>query len=160
MARCRQNRNQAVASPESRPSINYILDDPFDDQYQSKSQQKKLLRAATIKARVNAIHTRSSCAETEPIDGPISFHLVDSNRVIMPHYDALMLTLCINGFYVHKVLVDLGNVVDLLQLPAFRQMKLSSCILNSVGQILSCFNGATSVMLGDVVLPVTAGPIT
>ena len=47
----------AVAPLKSRPSINYILGGPFDNQYQSKHQQKKLLRAAIIKARVNAIHT-------------------------------------------------------------------------------------------------------
>ena len=32
----------------------------------------------------------------------------------MPHYDTLVLTLCINGFDVHRVIVDLGSVVDLL----------------------------------------------
>ena len=44
----------------------------------------------------------------------------------MPHYDVLVLTLCINGFDVHKVLVDPGSAVDLVQLLALRQMKLSS----------------------------------
>ena len=75
---------------------------------------------------MNAIYTESSRVETELIDGPISFPLVNPNRVIVPHYDALVITLCINGFDVYKVLVDLGSAVDLLQLPAFRQMKLSS----------------------------------
>ena len=51
----------------------------------------------------------------------------------MPHYDALVLTLCINGFDVHKVLIDLGSAVDLLQLPAFKQMKLSLGVVNSTG---------------------------
>ena len=115
--------------PESRPVINYILGGPSDDQYQSKHQQKKLLRAATAKARVNAIHIGGSCEETKPIDGPISFPLVNPNRVIVPHYDALVLTLCISGFEVHRVLVDPGSVVDLLQLPVFNQMKLSSGML-------------------------------
>ena len=78
----------------------------------------------------------------------------------MPHYDALILTLCINGFNVHRVLVDPGSVTDLLQLPAFRQMKLSSFMLNSAGRILSGFNGATTVTLGDVTLLVKAGPVT
>ena len=41
---------------ESRPAISYILGGPSDDQYQLKSKQKKLLRSATIKVRVNAIH--------------------------------------------------------------------------------------------------------
>ena len=59
-----------------------------------------------IKARVNAIHTMGSLKETKSIDGPISFPPVNPNRVIVPHYDALMLTLCISSFDVHRVLVD------------------------------------------------------
>ena len=78
----------------------------------------------------------------------------------MPHYDALVLTLCINGFNVHRVLVDLGSVTDLLQLPFFIQMKLSSGMRNLAGRILFSFNGATTVTLGDVTLLVKAGPIT
>ena len=78
----------------------------------------------------------------------------------MAHYDALVLTLYINGFDVHRVLVDLGSVMDLLQLPTFIQMKLSSSMLNSAGRILSGFNRATTTTLGDVTLPVKVGPIT
>ena len=63
---------------------------------------------------MNVIHTESSQSEAEPIDGPISFPSIDPNRVIVPHYDALVLTLCINGFDVHRVLVDLSSVADLL----------------------------------------------
>ena len=69
---------------------------------------------------MNPNHKGSSHVETELINGPISFPPVNLNRVIMPHYDALVLTLCINGFDVHRVLVDPGSVADLLQLPAFR----------------------------------------
>ena len=45
-------------------------------------------------------------------------------------------------------------------LQAFEQMKLSLGVLNSAGQILSSFNGVTTVTLGDVALPVKAGPVT
>ena len=109
---------------------------------------------------MNAIHTEGNRAETKPIDGPISFPSVNPNRVIVLHYDALVLILSINGFDVHKVLVDPGSVADLLQLPAFRQMKISLDMLNLAGRILSGFNGATIVTLGDVALLVKAGPIT
>ena len=109
---------------------------------------------------MNAIHTRINRVETEPIDGPISFPSVNLNRVIVPHHDELVLTLCINGFDVHKVLVDPGSAADLLQLPSFKQMKLSTEMLNSVRRILSGFNGATTVTLWDVALPVTAGQVT
>ena len=46
-----------AASPKSRLAIKNILGGPLDDQYQSKRQQKKLLRAAMVKAWVNVVHT-------------------------------------------------------------------------------------------------------
>ena len=150
----------AAAPSESRTVINYILGGPSNDQYQSKRQQKKLLRAAIIKARVNAIYTGGSREETKWIDGPISFPLLNPNRVIVPHYDALVLTLCISDFDVHRVLVDYGSAVDLLQLPAFNQMKLSLGMLNSVGRILYGFNDTTTTTLGDIILFVQVGPVT
>ena len=78
----------------------------------------------------------------------------------MPHYDALVLTLCISGFDVHRVLADLGNATNLLQLLAFNQMKLSSGMLNSAGRILFGFNNSTTTTLGDVTLPVQTRPVT
>ena len=78
----------------------------------------------------------------------------------MLYYDALVPTLCINGFDVHKVLIDLGSAADLLQLPAFKQMKLSLGVLNSIGRILSGFNGATTVTLRYVTLTVKSRPVT
>ena len=80
----------AAAPSKSRSSINYILGGLFDNQYQLKSQQKKLMRASTVKAQVNIVHIKGSREETKPIDGPISFPPVNPNRVIMSHYDALV----------------------------------------------------------------------
>ena len=108
-----------TAKSESRLAINYILGGPLDDQYQSKRQQKNLMRVATVKAWINAVHTSGSREETKLIDDPISFPLVNPNRVIVLRYDALVLILCINDFDVHKVLVDPGSMADLLQLPIF-----------------------------------------
>ena len=78
----------------------------------------------------------------------------------MPYYDALVLTLCINGFNVHKVLVDPDSVENLLQLPTFTQMKLSPGMINSVGRILYGFNGPTTTTLGDVTLAVKVVSVT
>ena len=78
----------------------------------------------------------------------------------MPHYDALVLTLCIHGFYVHRLLVDPGSAADLLQLPAFNQMKLSLGVVNLARRIFSGFNGATTLTLGDAVLSVKAELMT
>ena len=68
---------------------------------------------------MNVVHSSGFHEETKPIDDPISFPPVNPNKVNLPHYDVLVLTLCINGFDVHRVLVDLGSAVDLLQLPVF-----------------------------------------
>ena len=108
-----------MALSEPRPTINYILGGPADDQYQSKRQLKKLVRAAMVKARVNVVYTESSQGEAELIDDLISFPPVNQNMIIVPRYDALVLTLCINGFDVHRVLVDPSSATNLLQLPAF-----------------------------------------
>ena len=70
-----------------------------------------------------------------------------------------MITLCINNFDVHRVLIDLGSATDLLQLPIFRQMKVPLDKLSSAGRILSGFNGATTLTMGDIALPVKAGSV-
>ena len=50
----------AEHSSETRPTINFILGGPIDDQCQSKRQRIKMLRAASIRARINTINTLES----------------------------------------------------------------------------------------------------
>ena len=150
----------ATVPLESKPAINYILGGPSNDQYSSKHQQKKLLRASTVKAKVNSIHAKGRHEETKPIDGFISFPFINLNMIIVPYYDTLVLTLSINYFDENRVLVDPASEAILLQLPAFKKMKLSLVMVNSVRRILYGFNGATIVTLGDVALLVKVGLVT
>ena len=60
----------------------------------------------------------------------------------------------------HRILVDPDSVADLLHLQAFKQMKLSLSMPNSVRRTPFGFNGATTITLGNVALPVKVGPIT
>ena len=115
---------------------------------------------ASIRARINTISTPESGVAIQPVDGPISFPPKNPTKVITPHYDALVLTLCINNFDVHRVLVDPGSVTDLLHLPSFQQMKVPLDHLSLVGRILSGFNRATTLMVGDIVLSIKARPVT
>ena len=119
-----------------------------------------MLRAASVKARVSTISTPKSSTTIQPIDGPISFPPINLTRVITPHYDTLILTLCINNFNVHRILVDPGSAAKLLHLPAFKQMKVLLTHLSSIGRVLSGFNGATTLTVGDIALSVKAGPVT
>ena len=99
----------AEHSSEPRPTINFILEGSVDDQYQSKRQRRKMLCTTSIKVRINTVNTLESSTALQPIDGLVSFPSIDPTQIFTPHYDALVLTLCINYFDVHKVLVDPGN---------------------------------------------------
>ena len=145
---------------EARLTINFILGGPVDSQYQSKKQRRRMLWAASVRARVNTVSDRGDIATVLPMDGPISFPLINPTRVITPHYDALVLTVCINSFNVHRVLVDPGSAAGLLHLPAFKHMRVPIDHLHSAARVLSSFNGATTLSVGDITFSITAGPVT
>ena len=119
-----------------------------------------MLRAASVIAQINTISTLESGTTIQPVNDPISFPPINPTRVITPHYDVLVLTLCINNFDVHRVLVNPSSATDLLHLPAFQQMKVLLDHLSSAGRILSGFNGATTLIVGDIILSVKARPVT
>ena len=143
-----------------RPTINFILGGPADNQYQSKKQRRRMLRTASVRARVNAISDQGNAPVVLPVDDPISFPPINPTRVITPHYDALVLTVCINSFDVHRVLIDPGNEADLLYIPAFKQMRVLIDHLHFDGRVLSGFNEATTLSIGEVTFSVKAGPVT
>ena len=143
-----------------RPTINFILGGPADNQYQSKKQRRRMLQTTSVRARVNTISDQGNVPTVLPVDGSISFQPINPTRVITPHYDALVLTVCINNFDVHRALIDPGNAADLLHLPAFKQMRVPIDHLHSVGRVLSSFNGVTTPSIGDVTFSVKAGPVT
>ena len=119
-----------------------------------------MVRAASIRARVNVINNRGNVPTVLPVDGHISFPPINPTRVITPHYDALVLTVGINGFDVHRVLIDLGSAADLLHLLAFKQMRVPIDHLHSADRVLSGFNGATTLSIGDVTFSIKAGSVT
>ena len=119
-----------------------------------------MLRTASVRARVNTISNRGDVPTVQPVDGPISFPPINPTRVITPHYDALVLTVCINNFDVQRVPINQGSAADLLHLPAFKQMKVPIDHLRSAGRVLSSFNGATTLSIGDITFFVKAGSVT
>ena len=142
-----------------KQTINFILGGSVDNQYQSKKQRRKMLCTASVRARVNIVSAQENITTVRPIDGPRSFPPINPTRVITPHYDALILIVSINSFDVHRVLVDPGNVADLLQLPTFKKMRVPLDHLSSTGRVLSVFNEATTLTVGDIVFPIQAGPV-
>ena len=119
-----------------------------------------MFQEASVRAKVNTVSTMENTTVAQPIDGPISFPPVNPTRVITPHYNTLVLTVCINGFDVHRVLVDPSSATNLLHLPAFKQMRVPIDHLSSASRVLSGFNGATTLTVGDIAFPVRASPVT
>ena len=115
--------------------------------------------AASVRARVNTIRAQEIIIAVQPIDSPISFPPINPTLVITPHYDALVLTVGINNFDEHKVLVDPGSAADLLHLPALKKMRVLFDRLSSAGRVLSGFNEATTLTVGDIAFPIQAGPV-
>ena len=118
-----------------------------------------MLRAASVRARVNTVRAQENITVIQSVDGSISFPPINPTRVITPYYDALVLTVGINNFDVHRFFVDPGSATDLLHLPAFKQMRVQLDRLSSAGRVLSGFNGVTTLTVGDIAFPVQEGPI-
>jgi hypothetical protein len=54
----------------------------------------------------------------------ITFTSEDEAGVSYPHDDALVVTLMIANYTIHRILVDNGSSADILFLPAFEKMKI------------------------------------
>ena len=59
-----------------------------------------------------------------------------------------------------RILVDPGSSADFVQASVVSHMGHSLTGLENPRRILSGFNGASTTSLGDIVLPVQAGPVT
>jgi hypothetical protein len=69
---------------------------------------------------VYSLHRSMKTAKTESI--VLSFSKEDARRVIMPHDDALVVTVTVANHVIHWILVDNGSSADILYWLAFKQM--------------------------------------
>ncbi|RVW46754.1 hypothetical protein CK203_084521 [Vitis vinifera] len=139
--------------------INYINGGPSDEEYDSRRKRQKLLRAASIRERINSIRPGLTGEGPRPIDGTIIFPPVDPTRTLQPHRDALILSLEIGDFDVRRILVDPGSSADLVQASVIGHMGQSRGSRKPRTNLIG-FNGSSTTSLGDIILPVRAGPVT
>ena len=78
----------------------------------------------------------------------------------MPHYDALVLTLEVIQHLMKQILVDPNSATDLLYLSALLRLGYKPDSLHSSKRVLVGFNGSQTSSLGEIVLPISVGPIT
>ena len=68
---CDSRTSRAPVAP--RAVINYIHGEPLDEEYDSKRKRQRLLRAASVRERVNSIWPVLTGGSVHPIDGTIIF---------------------------------------------------------------------------------------
>ncbi|XP_034708974.1 uncharacterized protein LOC117932034 [Vitis riparia] len=153
------SRGPRIPAAPVRAMINYIYGGPLDDEYNSKRKKQRLLRAATIREHVSSILPGLANRSIHPIDGTIVFPALDPSRVLQPHRDALILTIGVGDYDVKRILIDPGSSADLLQVAVIKRMGFEPSSLENPRRTLSGFNGSSTTSLGDIILPVHAGPV-
>ena len=78
----------------------------------------------------------------------------------MPHDDTLVLTLEVGKHLMRRILINPDNATDLVYLPALLRLGYKLDILCNPGRVLVGFNRSQNNSLGEIVLPVSVGPIT
>ena len=87
----------------------------------------------------------------------IGFSEEDVRRLHHPHDDALVVSIQIEDYNMHRVLINNGNLTDILYYSAFQQMGISRERLVPTNVPLVSFGGTRVLPLGVVTLSVIVG---
>ena len=87
----------------------------------------------------------------------LSFSDVDKLGTIQPHDDALVVTLRIGGYYVKRVMIDQGSVVEIMYPDLYKGLGLKPENLTTYSSPLVSFKGKMVVTKGQIRLPVQVG---
>ena len=87
----------------------------------------------------------------------IWFSEEDARHLHHPHDDALFVSIRIEDYNMHRVLIDNGSSADILYYPTFQQMEISRERLVPTNAPLVGFGGTSVLPLGVVTLSVMVG---
>ena len=79
----------------------------------------------------------------------------DARRLHHPHDDALVVSIRVGNYNVHRMLVDNGSSADILYYPAFQQMGIDRTQLIPTNALLVSFEGTRVLPLGAITLSMT-----
>ena len=88
------------------------------------------------------------------IQPALSFSDVDKIGTILPHDDALVVTLRIGGYDVKRVMVDQGNGAEIMYLDLYKGLNLKPKDLIAYNTPLVSFDGKVVISRGQIRLPV------
>ncbi|XP_065619847.1 uncharacterized protein LOC136063414 [Quercus suber] len=118
----------------------------------SKKARKTYLRSVQ---NVQLTGSAPNIARTEsPI---IGFSEEDARRLHHPHDNALVVSIHVGDYNVHRVLIDNGSSADILYYPAFQQMGIDKARLIPTSAPLVGFGGTRVFPIGSITLSVTVG---
>ena len=87
----------------------------------------------------------------------IGFSKENARRLHHPHDDALVVSIRIEDYNMHRVLVDNGSSADILYYPTFQQMGIGRERLISTNASRVGFGGTRVLPLGAITLSVVVG---
>ena len=91
-------------------------------------------------------------------EGPIiGFLEEDARRLHHPHDDALVVSLRVEDYNMHRVLVDNGSSADILYYPTFQQMRIDRERLIPTNALLVGFGRSRVFPMGAVILSIIVG---
>ncbi|XP_075662884.1 uncharacterized protein LOC142632331 [Castanea sativa] len=90
-------------------------------------------------------------------DSVIGFSEEGARCLHHPHDDALVVSIQIDDYNTHRVLVDNGSSADILYYPAFQQMRIGREMLIPTDVPLVGFGGTRVYPPGAITLSVTVG---
>ena len=115
----------------------------------SKKARKTYLRM------VQNVQLTGSVPKIAQRESPIiGFSEEDARRLHHPHDDALVISIQIEDYNMHRVLVDNGSSADILYYPAFQQMGIGREHLISTNAPLIGFGGTRVLPLDAITLTI------
>ena len=81
----------------------------------------------------------------------------DARRLHHPHDDALVVSVRVGDYDVHRMLVDNGSSANILYYPAFQQMGINRARLTPTNAPLVGFEGTRVLPLGAITLSMMVG---
>ena len=93
------------------------------------------------------------------INVPLVLGFLDEDKLgtIQPHNDALVVTLRIGGYDVKRVMIDQGNVAEIMYPDLYKGLGLEPENLTAYDSLLMSFEGKMVVPKGHIRLPMQIG---
>ncbi|XP_057780215.1 uncharacterized protein LOC130998827 [Salvia miltiorrhiza] len=86
----------------------------------------------------------------------ISFQTTESDKLLNPHHDALVISIYIANCLTKRVLIDNGSSANIMFINAFREMGLNESNITRKTAVLIGFSGESKTTVGEIDLPVYA----